>query len=398
MKTVVKRAIRDEKGAALALALVLLVVGGLILTPLLGLMSTGLLAGQVYEKTAHEYYAADSGVEDAIWQITHNETLSYPYQYQLTAGGKTVGVAINRTDWDPTCGENLTYQICSIAATDASGRTAATDTRIDADLVVSYMDLGNLLDNAIVSDNFILIYNGVNVTGNVTSGGLVDNKAGEDVDGAIMENATLTWPTADDLSAYYMDDVDDLAPPFPYTDPLDIAGTDITLGALYRDGSWSIYNNLNDPGTVTLDGTVYVKGNLQMGVEKNDFTLNLNGQTIFVESADPKYAIDIGDRCTVTGSGCIIAVGGVYFGPNGDAGSEDDFVLVLSVKGDTEIHPSGTFYGCIAGVLSVQVHQGVDATVSHTSPEGVGLNFPMGFDPNKLSPVTGVRILSWGIS
>ena len=48
MKTAMKRAIKDEKGAALALALVLLVVGGLVLTPLLGLMSTGLLAGQVY--------------------------------------------------------------------------------------------------------------------------------------------------------------------------------------------------------------------------------------------------------------------------------------------------------------------------------------------------------------
>ena len=51
MRTIIKGAIRDQKGAAvLTLVLILLVVGGLILTPLLGLMSTGLVSGQVYEE------------------------------------------------------------------------------------------------------------------------------------------------------------------------------------------------------------------------------------------------------------------------------------------------------------------------------------------------------------
>jgi hypothetical protein len=399
MRTVVKRAIRDERGAALALALVLLVVGGLVLTPLLGLMSTGLIAGQVYEKKTHEYYAADSGVEDAIWKITHDETLSYPYQYHLTVGGKAVGVVIDRHDWDPTCGENLTYQILSIAATDDGGGTATTDTSVDAHLVVSYMDLGNLLDNAIVSDNFIRIYNGVSVTGNVTSGGAVDNKAGEDVNGTITEDATLTWPTAENLAAYYWDDVEDLEPSFPYSDPFDIAGADTQLKALYMDGPWTIFDGSNDGGMVTLTGTVYIRGDLDIGTQKNEFTLNLNNQTIFVgsASADAHKAISIGDRCTVIGSGCIIAVGDVYFSPKGDVGSENNFVLVMSVNGTTTLQPSGTFYGCIAGNACVEVRQGYNANITHTPSEGKGLNFPMGFDPDKLPPVTGLRIESWEI-
>jgi len=45
MNTIIKRTIRNEKGSVLPLVLILLVVGGLILTPLLGLMSTGLMAG-----------------------------------------------------------------------------------------------------------------------------------------------------------------------------------------------------------------------------------------------------------------------------------------------------------------------------------------------------------------
>ena len=71
MKSAVKRLIRDEKGQ-LSLALILLVVGGLIITPLLGLMSTGLITGQAYENTMHVLYAADAGVEDGLWQIKHD--------------------------------------------------------------------------------------------------------------------------------------------------------------------------------------------------------------------------------------------------------------------------------------------------------------------------------------
>ncbi len=96
MKIGVKRAIRDEQGKVLILVLVLLVVGGLVLTPLLGLMSTGLVAGQVYERKAAELYAADAGVEDAIWKIQHDEipTDGYP----LRVNDKDVWVTIETTD------------------------------------------------------------------------------------------------------------------------------------------------------------------------------------------------------------------------------------------------------------------------------------------------------------
>jgi len=73
MKSAVKRLIRDEKGQTLIMALILLAVGGLIITSLLGLMSTGLLTGQVYEDTMHVLYAADAGVEDGLWQIKNDQ-------------------------------------------------------------------------------------------------------------------------------------------------------------------------------------------------------------------------------------------------------------------------------------------------------------------------------------
>jgi hypothetical protein len=77
MKGAVKRLIRDEKGQALILALMLLAVGGLIITPLLGLMSTGLFTGEAYEIKMHELYAADAGVEDALWRIKNVELADF---------------------------------------------------------------------------------------------------------------------------------------------------------------------------------------------------------------------------------------------------------------------------------------------------------------------------------
>jgi hypothetical protein len=73
MKTIVKGAIRDQKGQVLILTMILLVVGGLILTPLLGLMSTGLISGRIYENSMYILYAADAGIEDGLWRIKYAE-------------------------------------------------------------------------------------------------------------------------------------------------------------------------------------------------------------------------------------------------------------------------------------------------------------------------------------
>jgi len=65
--------VKDESGYALLAVLILLAVGGLMLPPLLGLVSTSLLLEDVREGTVKEFYAADAGVEDALWQIKADE-------------------------------------------------------------------------------------------------------------------------------------------------------------------------------------------------------------------------------------------------------------------------------------------------------------------------------------
>jgi hypothetical protein len=117
---IMKGLVKGQKGQALVAALILLVVGGLILTPLLGLMGTGIKSGQVFEQKDDEVYAADAGVEDAMWYIRNNEpednnllkgllgagydeydySTPYPYPYKLSVNGKNVTVTMQNV-WIP---------------------------------------------------------------------------------------------------------------------------------------------------------------------------------------------------------------------------------------------------------------------------------------------------------
>ena len=162
MKVAVKRLIRDEKGAALVLTLVLLLVGGLIIAPLLGFMGTGIIAGEVHEKRMDELYAADAGVEDAIWKIQNPEAAGLPpipcgdqpwdepYEYEISVNDETVGVSIEYLGDD-------NYRVTCITIGDGGSGTA----------VESYVFYGShwrdILDYGIVALNGDITITGTSV-------------------------------------------------------------------------------------------------------------------------------------------------------------------------------------------------------------------------------------------
>jgi len=389
MKNPVKRAIRDEKGSVLILVLILLVVGGLILTPLLGLMSTGLMAGQVYERKTAELYAADGGVEDAIWKIQHPVETGLPYEcgdppwsydYEISdVNDKHVQVYIDYL------GEG-THRITSTATTDGGGNTT-----VEAYLAVSYLDFSALLDNAIISYDTITIQPGTGVDGDVwlPDEDDLDNKG--DIYGNVKdsEDVEIIWPTADQLSSYYWEQVKHLDPyPAGYVIDIPPETTEFApyvIGPLFAAGDLTIKGT----GWITLGGTIYVKGDLVFKATP-EINMDLNQQTIFTEG-DIYMPPDV----NVSGSGCIIGVGDVDFQPSIDS-SPDDFVLVMSVEGTVWFNPNGDFTGCIAGNAHVQLQPG--NVLYWISPEGKGLDVPMGVgDDDKLPPVTGSSIVSWQI-
>jgi len=101
---------KNESGqGALAIVLLLLMLGAIIITPLLVFMSTGLKSGQVYESKMQEFYAADAGVEDALWRVKNDELGDYgdfdytPYTYDLPDEINAENVTVNITNvWIPT--------------------------------------------------------------------------------------------------------------------------------------------------------------------------------------------------------------------------------------------------------------------------------------------------------
>jgi len=398
MKSIVKGAIRDEKGNVFILVLILLVVGGLVLTPLLGLMSTGLVSGQVYERHVHKYYAADAGVEDAIWTIKYDPPdfhpyVPYVYPEPLIVDDKSVNITIVSLDDPETCEEELRYRILSTATSeDGSSIT------VDAHLAVSYLDLSASLDYAIISNSTIDIQPNNYIDGDVwlpdASDPYLDGE--EAINGTVYDSSTadLTWPDAEDLSRYYWAQVDDLEPSTDYQ--IDIPGgtseNDPFIIERLSSAPEGEQLTVKGDGWIKLGGTIYVKGDLVLSANP-EINLNLNGQTIFAEGE-----IDIPPGVTLSGSGCVIAVGDITFKPN-MATTEDEFVLVMSIKGKTTLQPNGSFTGCVAGneVVRLQPAQGEEFTIKWISPEDKDLDFPMGVDPDNLPPVTGLRIESWEI-
>ena len=408
MKTTAKNVIREESGKILILVLVLLVVGGLLLTPLLGLMSTGLVAGQVYEKKAAELYAADAGVEDAIWRIV-NKTADFDedgrYYYPdlqvaevWVVNDRSVEVEINRERIGRSgpCHVEYGYHILSTAEGDDGSRT-----RVEAYIsALVLVDFSGLLDHVIVSRCDYTL-----------QGGQVNVTPGEGEPHGPVRNYSGYWPTAEILSNWYLDDVvgyeKDLL-------SIDLNGSDMDLGPAFIDNAddyvLNILNSANTgnapPPVLELTDTLYITGYTWIGQTGHDFILDLNGNTIFVESstgAAPEsdqcnpgnqYALVIGGKVTIRGSGAIIAIGNIELKPNFD-GSEEDYLLVMSVLGKTYMQPVGEFYGTLAGTSEVDLQ---NSTAEWTEPPE-DLNFPMGHDTEKEDalPIDELRIISWEI-
>ena len=72
VKTNLVKYLREESGQSLIAVLVFLMIGSLTLPAALSLIATTLKTLQVYESKTDELYAADSGIEDAVWQIKYD--------------------------------------------------------------------------------------------------------------------------------------------------------------------------------------------------------------------------------------------------------------------------------------------------------------------------------------
>jgi len=358
MKRKINKAIRGERGQALIVTLVLLLLGGLITAPLLDFMTTGLDTGLVYEEDMNELYAADSGVEDALQQILTDADGLPPdvgdsWYYEIAdVNDKGVSIIILRIDDD-------SYRIESTATTDADSSTTIVA------YVTASAGFSFLIDNAITSPGDVTLKPGVTVTGDVQYNGTLDNKG--TINGDLITDEITSWPTAAELSDFYLGTVTG-APHVPAGHTINISSGTVDnpylIGPLYAEGSLTITGS----GVAKLEGTIFVSGDASLFNVMPDCTLILNGQTIYSEGD-----IDFQPNCIVSGSGCIIAVDYLNYQPNI---SGDDFVFILSVEGTVHLQPGTSFYGSIAGESDVELWPGT--TLEWVEPDQDGLNFPWG--------------------
>lgn len=196
MKNSVKAIIRDEKGKILILVLAVLVVGGLVLAPLLGLMGTSLAAGKTYEKKTDELYAADAGVEDALWklqnpdvsELPHKDCADTPWTHNYTipeVNGKSVFVIIDYLG-------NGLFKITSTAITDDGGSTTIVS-YVQATYVEGYdvvVSDGGTYEGS-VTDESVYGEGDLYITDSIEEGGVVFVEGALTVDGNIEGDAQV---------------------------------------------------------------------------------------------------------------------------------------------------------------------------------------------------------------
>ena len=99
MKKWLPEIITGESGQAFLLVLVMLVLGSLLIVPSVTLASTSLKTGQMVEENMKGIYAADAGIEDALWRMINDKPASFPYNYEITGiNGMSVSVVIEEVD------------------------------------------------------------------------------------------------------------------------------------------------------------------------------------------------------------------------------------------------------------------------------------------------------------
>ncbi len=347
---------KSEAGQVLVYVTIALMLALLVMPPLLGFIFSAGRTAQIREERMLQVYAADTGIEEGYYRITGNSTglpqspEDPPWVSNISdVNGYDVAVEVYKDAGD-------IYRIVSTA-------TSYTGANVTIESWVAALNYQYLLDSALSSYGDVILRSGVEVYGDITYNGELDNK------GEIEGNATkgvASWPDEGDLIDFYLGDV-------PTDDPYEEGQIDLqqdeTIGPLYKEGSLDIYSSSSTP-TLTLMGTFYVTGNLDIGKTNQDFVLDLNSQTIFSEQM-----IDIGRKCTITGSGAIIALGDIFFSPHVQSGP-NDFVFIMSISGELQAQPGGDFYGAMAGLIEITSQP--DSTIWWREYSIDDLNFPKG--------------------
>lgn len=260
MKRTLNKLIRDEKGQALIIVLILMFLGGLIIAPLLGFMSAGLVAGQVFEVKMEGLYAADAGIEDSLWKLLNGYYLPPHYLTDVNE----MEVTVEQIGYEQTADGKL-YTIQS---------TAYLEGERKAKIIAQVLVAG----------------------GSVAEGGEGgEYKTNEDMAAvSLIDEYTIIFTTQNNSEFWGREDLKEL--PGTEIEPCDLASLNMAtgIGALYLDGD----DVMSDPKYKIngvhyyheVDGYDYLLMTIKTTADVGTPSVEFNNNDIFklhVDSTDP---------------------------------------------------------------------------------------------------------------
>jgi len=323
MKEMLIKIVRGEKGQALPIALAMLALGSLVITPLLNLTETSLRSGISEEDRMYEHYAANAGISDGLLNILTDDP-------QLPAAGDNWSYGINSTN-----SRSVNVVIMKMESGDWKITSTATSSNGDNTEINCYAAMAGLIPNAL-SATKVTIDTGVTINGNVQWESPPFKNNGT-INGEII-NKAINWPDRDDIPPFYLEQLQG-APTHEghlnLTLGPETMGDPYALGPLYINGNLNIYADPN--GAVRLYGNLYVEG--QVFIAPN-ITTYMNNFTIFTNSS---FTVNQASAA-MRGYGCIVAKQGITFYSSVSPGN---YLILWSLEAATNVSTASQINGAV---------------------------------------------------
>ncbi len=384
---------KPRRGAALVLALILVALGGLMVTPLLNYVGGGFKnTSQVYSSSTDELYCADAAAREAMLVLMTTPVVLdplHPERGELPSVGNSVAGNIGDLN-----GKEGAYTITRLSDSkynavayriDASGTDPLTSHTANITTEITVLYFQSYLNNALTSPSSIGGSPQDVINGPVQSP-TVDSKIIAAIQSpyTVNNSPVLGWPSTpagvtNPVERAYANQVS--AAPALIGSVIDL-NLPADRGPLFAGGAGSYMLQ----GSGHLTGTIFVDGDLRI---PDGADINLTDDSVSPPAKNTLFVtgnLVVMPHSTIRGQGAIIALGNIDFQPNID--NPGFFIYLMSVNGVVTFQPNSNYVGAIAGQSSIQLqpHTGISW---QTPPDG--LNLP-GSNFNGIATIENWRV------
>jgi predicted acyltransferase (DUF342 family) len=254
--------IHSEKGQAMPLAILVMAIGTLVISPFLSHAGSSLIGSRIYEQGITELYSCDSGIEYAIWslqsgglEVAEGNTEILP---EFSINNRTVQVSV----------ENQGSQIYLVTATATSedGHSTTIESYVrsgggwsnDGDISEDtegdiYVDGdvntdGNVtVDGSIYATGNVDLGNNAQVTGDIVAGGNLELSNTAYIGGDVSASGDLILNNNSEIGS------------------LEVGGNVCAAGDIHLENNTTIYGSVYTTGNIAMSGNAIIKDDVHSG-------------------------------------------------------------------------------------------------------------------------------------